>query len=93
MSDVQLVYLPDHVPVYRCANCSIELALQDELVSRAFSGAHGPAYLLRSVRVIAGFVLPLASLLTELSLSSINTKVGRKGAKELLTGKHIIARG
>ncbi|ORY80692.1 yippee zinc-binding/DNA-binding /Mis18, centromere assembly-domain-containing protein [Leucosporidium creatinivorum] len=69
-SNPHLIYLPDHVPVYRCANCSIELALQDELVSRAFSGAGGPAYLLRSV---------------------INTKVGAKGAKELLTGKHTIA--
>ncbi|KAM0792690.1 hypothetical protein ACM66B_002470 [Microbotryomycetes sp. NB124-2] len=43
-----LTYLPRRVPVFRCKHCSIELALQDELVSRSFSGSHGPAYLVRS---------------------------------------------
>lgn len=79
-----LTYLPDHVPVFRCASCSLELGkpllrilksispsflsisnltsfflstgLQDELVSRAFSGARGSAgYLLRSVSAFSSY--------------------------------------
>ncbi|KAK4050055.1 hypothetical protein OIO90_005245 [Microbotryomycetes sp. JL221] len=65
-----LTHLPRHVAVFRCKQCSIELALQDELVSRSFSGSHGPAYLVRS---------------------TINTNVGSKASKVLLTGKHTIA--
>ncbi|SCZ92495.1 BZ3500_MvSof-1268-A1-R1_Chr5-2g07913 [Microbotryum saponariae] len=40
--------LPSNVAVYRCATCSAELTVQDELVSRAFSGGTGPAYLVRT---------------------------------------------
>ncbi|GAA5999170.1 hypothetical protein JCM5350_001534 [Sporobolomyces pararoseus] len=42
-------FIPPHVPTFRCSSCSLELALQDELVSRSFQGSSGPAYLLRSV--------------------------------------------
>jgi len=35
-------------PKFTCASCGCDLALQDELVSRAFSGRAGPAFLLRS---------------------------------------------
>ncbi|BGP42145.1 hypothetical protein JCM10450v2_006232 [Rhodotorula kratochvilovae] len=42
-------FLPDHVPSWRCATCTLELALQDELVSRAFQGSSGPAFLWRTV--------------------------------------------
>jgi len=31
--------------VYRCANCLSHLALHDELVSKAFQGRHGRAFL------------------------------------------------
>jgi len=41
-----LIYLDR--PKFSCAGCSCDLALQDELVSRAFSGRAGPAFLLRS---------------------------------------------
>ncbi|GAA5899703.1 hypothetical protein JCM6882_005416 [Rhodosporidiobolus microsporus] len=41
-------FLPDHVPSFRCAACTLEIALQDELVSRAFTGGSGPAFLVRS---------------------------------------------
>ncbi|BGP18445.1 hypothetical protein JCM10213v2_006511 [Rhodosporidiobolus nylandii] len=41
-------FLPSHVPSYRCATCTLELTLQDELVSRAFQGGSGPAFLVRS---------------------------------------------
>ncbi|KAK9899190.1 yippee-domain-containing protein [Cystobasidium minutum MCA 4210] len=43
---VQLEWLDR--PKYVCATCGCDLALQDELVSRAFSGRAGPAFLLRS---------------------------------------------
>ncbi|GAA6057890.1 hypothetical protein JCM3770_001821 [Rhodotorula araucariae] len=42
-------FLPDHVSSWRCATCTLELAVQDELVSRAFQGATGPAFLWRTV--------------------------------------------
>ncbi|GAA5879312.1 hypothetical protein JCM8547_000660 [Rhodosporidiobolus lusitaniae] len=41
-------YLPSHVPSLRCSSCALELALQDELVSRSFQGTSGPALLFRS---------------------------------------------
>ncbi|GAA6010653.1 hypothetical protein JCM10207_007786 [Rhodosporidiobolus poonsookiae] len=41
-------YLPSHVPALRCAQCTLELALQDELVSRSFQSASGPAVLVRT---------------------------------------------
>ncbi|GAA6061967.1 hypothetical protein JCM10212_005211 [Sporobolomyces blumeae] len=42
-------FIPERVATFRCATCSLELALQDELVSRSFQGGSGPAYLVRSV--------------------------------------------
>lgn len=41
-------FLPPHVPAYACGTCSLEVALQDELVSRSFQGTSGPAYLFRT---------------------------------------------
>lgn len=46
-----LTFLPANIPSFRCAACTVEVALQDELVSRSFSGASGPAYLVRSTWV------------------------------------------
>lgn len=44
-----LVVLPDDVPSLRCVKCQVEVALQDELISRSFTGAQGrPAFLIRS---------------------------------------------
>ncbi|KDE08696.1 hypothetical protein MVLG_01153 [Microbotryum lychnidis-dioicae p1A1 Lamole] len=62
--------LPSNIAVYRCATCSAELTVQDELVSRAFSGSTGPAYLVRT---------------------TINTYLGPKATKQLLTGKHVVS--
>ncbi|KZO91108.1 yippee-domain-containing protein [Calocera viscosa TUFC12733] len=45
--DGALVYLGDR-PTYSCANCSTHLALQDELISKAFSGRDGVAFLFHS---------------------------------------------
>ncbi|GAA6043977.1 hypothetical protein JCM8097_003416 [Rhodosporidiobolus ruineniae] len=42
------VYLPAHVPSLRCATCTLDLSLQDELVSRSFQSGSGPAVLVRS---------------------------------------------
>ncbi|CAE6488304.1 unnamed protein product [Rhizoctonia solani] len=36
-------------PCYCCLKCSAPLALQDELVSKSFSGREGAAYLMHSV--------------------------------------------
>lgn len=47
--------LPSHCPSYRCSTCTLELALQDELVSRSFQGSSGPAYLWRTVCVLSPF--------------------------------------
>ncbi|ODN75139.1 hypothetical protein L202_06345 [Cryptococcus amylolentus CBS 6039] len=41
-------YLPDDKPVYSCHSCSEAIALQDELVSKAFNGRSGRAYLMNS---------------------------------------------
>ncbi|KAM0748874.1 yippee-domain-containing protein [Meredithblackwellia eburnea MCA 4105] len=65
-----LIHLPSHAPSFRCSSCTTELGLQDELVSRNFSGGRGAAYLVRT---------------------TINTKVGEKVLKQLITGRHTIA--
>lgn len=41
-------FLPPHVSAYCCSVCALEVALQDELVSRSFQGTSGPAYLFRT---------------------------------------------
>jgi hypothetical protein len=41
-------YLGDGV-IYRCASCRSHLALHDELVSKAFQGRHGRAFLFSHV--------------------------------------------
>lgn len=35
-------------PVFSCAKCSLAIALQDELISKAFSGREGRGYLMNS---------------------------------------------
>ena len=46
----RLVFLPeqDGLPMYVCAQCGTQLALQDELISKSFSGRAGKAYLFHS---------------------------------------------
>lgn len=39
---------PAHVPLFRCQQCTLPLALTDSLVSRAFQGSSGPAILVRN---------------------------------------------
>ncbi|PRQ74165.1 protein yippee-like 2-like [Rhodotorula toruloides] len=41
-------FLPPTVPSFACGTCGLEVALQDELVSRSFQGTSGPAYLFRT---------------------------------------------
>lgn len=54
-SPTTLAYAPtdaatfDTMPTFQCATCGITLALQDELISKAFSGRDGKAYLFFSV--------------------------------------------
>ncbi|GHJ90043.1 hypothetical protein NliqN6_6445 [Naganishia liquefaciens] len=55
---------------YVCRECIVPLALQDEVVSKAFSGSLGQAYLLHS---------------------TVNTYLGKKEEKRLLTGMHTVA--
>ena len=43
-----LEWLPRSVPRYTCADCGTHLALQDELISKSFSGRDGKAYLFAS---------------------------------------------
>ncbi|EST05448.1 Yippee/Mis18 [Kalmanozyma brasiliensis GHG001] len=43
-----LDWLPDDTPRYVCAECGAHLALQDEIISKAFSGRDGKAYLFSS---------------------------------------------
>ncbi|KAF9446219.1 yippee-domain-containing protein [Macrolepiota fuliginosa MF-IS2] len=45
-SQVTLAY--DNQPVYICSKCSAIIALQDETVSKAFSGRDGRGYLMHS---------------------------------------------
>ncbi|PWZ02279.1 yippee-like protein [Testicularia cyperi] len=65
----QLDWLPDTVPTYVCAGCGAHLALQDELISKAFSGRDGKAYLFNS---------------------TLNTTMGPKEDRTLLTGVHTV---
>ncbi|UZJ55237.1 hypothetical protein CBS101457_004557 [Exobasidium rhododendri] len=57
-------------PTYCCAHCGTCLALQDELISKAFSGRDGKAFLFFSV---------------------VNSRVGPKEDRQLLTGLHTVA--
>ncbi|AFR95907.2 hypothetical protein C343_04010 [Cryptococcus neoformans C23] len=47
-ASLDLHYLPDDKPVFACHSCSKVVALQDELVSKAFNGRSGRAYLMNS---------------------------------------------
>ncbi|CAO1627524.1 unnamed protein product [Sympodiomycopsis kandeliae] len=40
--------LPSDQPMYLCRECGAQLALQDELISKSFSGRQGRAYLFHS---------------------------------------------
>lgn len=62
---------PSHVPLFRCHHCTLPLSLTDELVSRAFQGATGPAILVRS---------------------AWNVREGERETKNLMSGRHVIAR-
>ncbi|EIW66935.1 hypothetical protein TREMEDRAFT_69912 [Tremella mesenterica DSM 1558] len=62
--------LPDNLPVFCCQNCSEVIALQDELVSKAFNGRSGRAYLMNT---------------------TINTNLGKREERKLLTGTHTVA--
>ncbi|EPQ31181.1 uncharacterized protein PFL1_01369 [Pseudozyma flocculosa PF-1] len=44
-TDPPIEYLPDDVPLYVCAKCGTHLALQDEIISKQFTGRDGKAYL------------------------------------------------
>lgn len=57
-------------PTYSCAQCGTTLALQDELISKAFSGRDGKAFLFFSI---------------------LNSKIGPKEDRQLLTGLHTVA--
>jgi len=96
-SSLSHTFLPAHVPSWRCATCTLELALQDELVSRSFQGASGPAFLWRTVCVAVSPPSPrrlaASSKLTHLlPRRSINADVGPKAKKQLMSGTHLIAR-
>ncbi|TKY85858.1 hypothetical protein EX895_005399 [Sporisorium graminicola] len=64
-----LDWLPDTAPRYICADCGAHLALQDELISKSFSGRDGKAYLFSS---------------------TLNTTLGTKEDRHLLTGIHTV---
>ena len=44
-----ILAFPDTIASLRCSSCCTELCAQSELVSRAFSGGGGPAWLVRNV--------------------------------------------
>ncbi|KAK8843478.1 hypothetical protein IAR55_007137 [Kwoniella newhampshirensis] len=67
---LDLHHLPDDKPVFACQKCSEIVALQDELVSKAFNGRSGRAYLMNS---------------------TINTSLGKREDRKLLTGTHTVA--
>ncbi|KAL1410935.1 hypothetical protein Q8F55_001878 [Vanrija albida] len=69
-STLDLHHVPADKPVFSCAKCSEVLALQDELVSKAFMGRSGRAYLMNS---------------------TINTRLGKREERKLMTGKHTVA--
>ncbi|RSH78952.1 uncharacterized protein EHS24_001875 [Apiotrichum porosum] len=70
VSALHLAHVPDGTPVFSCVKCSEVLALQDELVSKAFMGRSGRAYLMNS---------------------TINTNLGKREDRKLMTGKHTVA--
>jgi len=70
LSNLDLHHVPDDKPVYTCLKCGVVVALQDELVSKAFTGRSGRAYLMNS---------------------TINTNLGRREERKLLTGMHTVA--
>ncbi|ORX38953.1 yippee zinc-binding/DNA-binding /Mis18, centromere assembly-domain-containing protein [Kockovaella imperatae] len=48
LSKLDLHHVPDDKPVFACHKCSEVIALQDELVSKAFNGRSGRAYLMNT---------------------------------------------
>ncbi|KAI9636541.1 putative yippee-like protein [Dioszegia hungarica] len=67
---LNLHYVPDDKPVFSCEKCSDTVALQDELVSKAFNGRSGRAYLFNT---------------------TINTNLGKREERKLITGMHTVA--
>ncbi|KAN0061744.1 hypothetical protein ACQY0O_005736 [Thecaphora frezii] len=67
---MSLSFLPTNTPYFVCSSCGAHLALQDEIISKSFSGRQGKAYLFAS---------------------TLNTTVGQKEDRQLLTGLHTVA--
>ncbi|TDL26019.1 yippee-domain-containing protein [Rickenella mellea] len=64
-------------PIFSCSQCCVVVALQDELISKSFSGREG-----RGLRV---------SLSSSLLHSAVNVKLGKREDRPLLTGVHTVA--
>jgi hypothetical protein len=74
-------------PCYACSGCGAPLALKDELVSKAFSGSGGPAFLFRSVCALRQVTLWRALTPGR----SFNVKAQAQQDRLLLTGCGSIA--
>ncbi|KFY55535.1 hypothetical protein V497_06884 [Pseudogymnoascus sp. VKM F-4516 (FW-969)] len=72
---------PDHL---KCSTCSTDLAFASQIISKAFTGRHGRAYL----------VSPLPSPRgadKDAQRSLINITIGRPVSRQLATGAHVVA--
>ncbi|OBT80986.1 hypothetical protein VF21_00272 [Pseudogymnoascus sp. 05NY08] len=72
---------PDHL---KCSTCATDLAFASQIISKAFTGRHGRAYLVSPPPSPHG-----ADKNTQPSL--INITVGRPMSRQLATGAHVVA--
>ncbi|KAK0465313.1 Yippee/Mis18 [Desarmillaria tabescens] len=74
--------------IYGCSTCKTHLATIHSMISRAFNGQHGRAYLFDGVYVLP-IVLSAPSRLT-LFCSSVNVVEGEPNDRTMTTGAHTV---
>ena len=81
-------YLQGNTSHLRCANCSIDICLVSQIISKGFTGRHGRAYLVSPFQLSMGQV----SICLKHRTSCLpNTKTDPPSSRQLVTGAHTVS--
>ncbi|KAK4458200.1 yippee-like protein [Cladorrhinum samala] len=75
----------------RCLACRTDLAFQSQIVSKGFHGRHGRAYLVSPPPPASLPTHNSAPLDPEQKKELLNTRLGPKETRQLVTGSHVVA--
>ncbi|KKK20937.1 hypothetical protein P175DRAFT_0502323 [Aspergillus ochraceoroseus IBT 24754] len=81
-------YLHGHVSYIRCLNCSADLCLTSQIISKGFTGRHGRAYLVSAEPIATAVSVNATSSPTE---SLPNTLIQSPVSRQLVTGAHKVS--